>query len=189
MEMGTYILKILFLGARGNMTITIKKCQREDIHLLQKISIETFNDTFKEQNTAENMKVYLDEAFTTEKLLSELAHFQSEFYFLYEEDQVAGYLKINIGEAQSENMGKAALEIERIYIRKAFQRKGFGKYLFDQAMERAAEQRKTKIWLGVWEKNEQALQFYRKLGFEQSGAHSFWMGDDEQVDLIMMKNI
>lgn len=167
----------------------IRVCYEKDIHLLQKISIETFNDTFQEQNTAENMKVYLEEAFTTEKLLKELANPQSEFYFLYDEDQIAGYLKINIGEAQSEEMGDDTLEIERIYIGKAFQRKGFGKLLFDKAIERATAQKKTKVWLGVWEKNEQALQFYRKLGFEQTGAHSFWMGEDEQIDLIMVKNI
>lgn len=171
------------------MSITIRKCEQEDVQLLQEISVETFNDTFKEQNTAENMKAYLEEALTTEKLQSELARPQSEFYFIYKENEVAGYLKLNIGEAQSEKMGAAAIEIERIYIRKAFQRKGLGQYLFDKAIERAVEQKKTKIWLGVWEENERALQFYRKLGFEQCGAHSFWMGDDEQIDLLMVKNV
>lgn len=46
------------------MTIRVKKCIHEDLQILQEISRETFNDTFKEQNSPENMKIYVDRAFT-----------------------------------------------------------------------------------------------------------------------------
>ncbi|ACP12777.1 phage tail protein [Bacillus anthracis] len=39
------------------------------------------------------------------------------------------------------------------------------------------------------EKNENAIAFYKKLGFVPAGSHSFYMGDDEQVDLIMIKTL
>ncbi|MEC0789915.1 GNAT family N-acetyltransferase, partial [Bacillus haynesii] len=54
---------------------------------------------------------------------------------------------------------------------------GLGKYLFNKAVEIAKERNKKKIWLGVWEKNENAIAFYKKMGFVQTGAHSFYMGD------------
>ena len=47
------------------MTIKIKKCTLEDLEILQEISIETFNDTFKDQNSPENMKAYLERAFNS----------------------------------------------------------------------------------------------------------------------------
>lgn len=53
---------------RNDMTITIKKCTMEDLHMLQEISYETFNGTFKHQNTAENMKAYLEKAFNLKQL-------------------------------------------------------------------------------------------------------------------------
>ncbi|MNS98622.1 Protease synthase and sporulation negative regulatory protein PAI 1 [compost metagenome] len=56
-------------------------------------------------------------------------------------------------------------------------------------MEIAMERHKKKIWLGVWEKNENAISFYRKMGFLQTGAHSFYMGDEEQTDFIMTKTL
>jgi diamine N-acetyltransferase len=56
-------------------------------------------------------------------------------------------------------------------------------------MEIAMEHKKRKIWLGVWEKNENAIAFYKKLGFEQTGVHSFHMGDEEQMDFIMTKTL
>jgi diamine N-acetyltransferase len=86
-------------------------------------------------------------------------------------------------------MGDESLEIERIYIINKFQKHGLGKYLLNKAMEIALERNKKKIWLGVWEKNESAITFYKKMGFVQTGAHSFYMGDEEQIDFIMTKSL
>ena len=171
------------------MTIKIKKCNREDLAILQEISIETFNDTFKNQNTPENMKAYLEKAFNTKQLEKELSTISSQFFFVYFYEAVAGYLKVNTNEAQSEEMGDESLEIERIYIKSKFQKHGLGKSLFDKALEIALDHNKKIIWLGVWEKNENAIEFYKKIGFIQTGTHSFYMGDEEQTDFIMIKKL
>ena len=98
-------------------------------------------------------------------------------------------MKVNTNDAQTEKMGNESLEIERIYIRNKFQKQGLGKYLFNKALEIAKERNEKKIWLGVWEKNENAIAFYHKMGFVQTGAHSFYMGDEEQTDFIMTKTL
>ncbi len=171
------------------MTIALRTCTLEDLHELQKISYETFNETFKNQNSPENMNAYLDTAFTLEQLEKELSNLSSQFYFVYFNNELAGYLKVNTNDAQSEEMGAESLEIERIYIKSKFQKHGLGKYLFNKAFELAVKNNKKKIWLGVWEKNENALAFYKKMGFIQTGAHSFYMGDEEQTDFIMCKTL
>lgn len=171
------------------MSINIKKCKLEDIHLLQQISIETFNETFKDQNSAENMNAYLERAFDLKQLEEELDNLSSQFFIIYLNDTVVGYLKVNTDDAQSEEMGTESLEIERIYIKKDFQKHGLGKVLFNIAIEIADVLNKKKIWLGVWEKNENAIAFYKKMDFVQTGAHSFYMGDDEQIDFIMSKTL
>ncbi|WP_160726040.1 GNAT family N-acetyltransferase [Bacillus sp. USDA818B3_A] len=171
------------------MTFIIKKCTPADSRLLQEISYVTFNETFKEQNTPENMNAYLEKAFNLIQLEKELSNNSSQFFFVYISNEVAGYLKVNINDAQSEEMGDESLEIERIYIKKEFQKHGLGKYLFNQAMDIATELSKKKIWLGVWEKNENAIAFYKKMEFVQTGAHSFYMGDEEQIDFIMTKTL
>ncbi|MGG0846255.1 GNAT family N-acetyltransferase [Peribacillus simplex] len=171
------------------MTLNIKKCTLEDSRKLQVISYETFNETFKHQNSPENMNAYLERAFNLKQLENELSNISSQFYFVYFNNEVAGYLKVNTDDAQSEEMGDESLEIERVYIKKKFQKHGLGKYLLNKAIEIAMEGKKNKIWLGVWEKNENAIAFYKKLGFVQTGAHSFYMGDEEQMDLIMTKTL
>lgn len=171
------------------MTVKVKKCTLEDSHALQEISYETFNDTFKDQNSPENMNAYMEKAFNLGQLEKELSNVSSQFFFVYYNEQMAGYLKVNTNDAQSEEMGNEAFEVERIYIKNKFQKHGLGKYLLNKAIEIAIEHGKKKIWLGVWEKNENAISFYKKMGFVQSGAHSFYMGDEEQIDFIMVKTL
>jgi ribosomal protein S18 acetylase RimI-like enzyme len=171
------------------MTTNLKKCSLEDLLKLQEISCETFNETFKHQNSPENLRAYLERAYNLNQLKNELSNIYTEFFFIYFNNDVAGYLKVNTNGAQSEKMGDESLEIERIYIRSKFQKHGLGKYLINKAMEVAVKENKKKIWLGVWEKNENAIAFYKKMGFAQTGAHSFNMGDEEQIDFIMTKTL
>lgn len=168
------------------MTTIIKKCTQKDLHELQAISIKTFTETFQEQNSPEDLQAYLEKAYDLKQLAREVANPSSQFFFVHFNEKVAGYLKVNTDEAQTETMGSDSLEIERIYIKKACQKYGFGKLLMDKAFEIALEQHKKSIWLGVWEENENAIAFYRKKGFVYKGSHSFFMGEDEQVDLIMV---
>lgn len=171
------------------MAISLKKCTLEDSHILKEISSETFYETFNQQNSPENMNAYLEKAFNIRQLEKELSDISSQFYFVYVHTEVAGYLKLNTDDSQSEKMGDESLEIERIYIRKKFQKHGLGKSLLNKARDVAIESNKKKIWLGVWEKNENAIAFYNKMGFVQTGTHSFYMGDEEQIDYLMTKTL
>jgi ribosomal protein S18 acetylase RimI-like enzyme len=171
------------------MAITLKKCGSEDLEDLQAIGIETFTDTFAAHNTLEDLQAYMDKAYDPEKLKEELLTAGSTFYFLYEGEELAGYMKVNVDVALTEDMGADSLEVERIYIRPAFKRRGLGKYLIDKAIEIARVQGKELIWLGVWEHNVNAIAFYGKMGFVHTGSHSFFMGTDEQTDFIMAKKL
>ncbi|HWK22337.1 MAG TPA: GNAT family N-acetyltransferase [Ureibacillus sp.] len=171
------------------MEFNFKKCTLEDLNELQAIGKKTFYETFKDQNTAENMQNYLDKAFDLKKLKKELSNANSQFFFAFVHNEVAGYLKLNTEDAQSEAMGNDALEIERIYIKSDYQKMGLGKYLLTKAIEISLAQNKSNIWLGVWEKNDNAVAFYKKMGFVQAGKHSFYMGNEEQIDYLMTKTI
>ncbi|KRE82438.1 GNAT family acetyltransferase [Paenibacillus sp. Soil766] len=170
------------------MTIQIQKCIFDDLCKLQEISVETFTETFKDHNSPESLNAYLERAYNLKQLEKELSDPFSQFFFVYLNDEVAGYLKVNTNDAQSEEkMGDDSLEIERIYIKSKFQGHGLGKYLLTKAVETAMERDKKKVWLGVWEENENAIAFYKKMGFVQTGSHSFYMGDEEQIDFVMTK--
>ena len=171
------------------MSIMIRKCTERDLHTLKDVSIKTFDDTFRSKNKPENIDAYLKNTFQISLLEKELKHPSSEFYFILYNSQVAGYLKINTLEAQTEQIGNNALEIERLYLLSSFQKKGLGNQLMEFAFKRARKLNKQAIWLGVWEKNINAIAFYKKYGFKKIDAHSFYMGDEEQVDWIFMTSL
>ena len=81
------------------------------------------------------------------------------------------------------------MEIERIYVSGEFQGQGLGRYLMEQAIAMAVAQKKRYVWLGVWEHNEKALQFYKANGFYKISTHHFVMGDDVQTDDLMRKDL
>ncbi|MCU7556924.1 GNAT family N-acetyltransferase [Macrococcus capreoli] len=165
--------------------IKIERVDPEDLPLLIQISKKTFDDTFRPNNKDEVIDNYLNTSFTKEMMLNQLKNPHSEFYFAVVNNKVAGYLKINIKDAQTENMGADSLEIERIYVDRNYHKQGIGKLLYDKAIERAHYYRVHKVWLGVWEHNHNALAFYTKLGFKHTDSHVFQMGDEAQTDFIM----
>ena len=171
------------------MSIALRKCTIRDFDVLRELSIKTYYETFAHLNTPEDMAAYLEDAFNVDKLMAELKDNNSEFYFLYYNEKLAGYLKLNEAPSQTDINDKSALEIERIYVSSEFQGEGLGRYLMEQAISMAAERNKKYAWLGVWEKNEKAIRFYKKNGFYEIGTHTFVMGEDVQNDYVMRKDL
>lgn len=171
------------------MQLVFQQCLPGDLPTLRELSYRTYHETFAHMNTASNMRAYLERAFDIDKLRGELSDGNSLFFFLYAGGQLAGYLKLNESPAQTDIHDIRALEIERIYVAKEFQGKGLGRALLDKAVDAANDRGKSYIWLGVWEKNDKAISFYQKNGFYEIGTHPFLMGEEEQTDFIMRKDL
>ena len=169
--------------------VNIRQVSYNEVNELQQIGRQTFTETFEKYNSEENLNQYLNVSFGREKLLKELNNPESNFYFAFSGSVLAGYLKINFGDAQTELVDDLTMEIERIYVLKDFQGRKVGQALFQKALDVAAETSCTHVWLGVWEHNNKALNFYRKNGFEEFDKHVFRIGEDEQTDFLMKRPI
>ncbi len=165
----------------------IKRCTAADVKQLQDICRRTFIETFAAQNTKEDMERFLAESFSEERLREELSTPDSFTYIAYEQGEPVGYLKLNIGAAQTEEGFSGSLEVQRIYLISDVKGRGLGTELIRFSEDKARELSMKYIWLGVWEYNYPARKFYAKLGFEQFSQHTFVLGDDRQTDLLMRK--
>lgn len=164
---------------------TLTKVTPSEINLLQQVSRQTFSETFAESNTDENLHNYLEKNLSAEQLLDELAAADTRFYFAETDGKIAGYLKVNFGDSQTELKDSNALEIERIYVLKEYHGKGVAQVLYARAIETAKILNCHYVWLGVWEQNQRAISFYRKNGFVEFDKHIFKLGDDAQTDIMM----
>ena len=169
----------------------IVKIGLESVQALREISCETYYDTFKDSVVnPQDMEDFLRDAYSIETLSQELENPESEFFFLYQEDHLVGYLKLNVGAAQTEQgVAENTLEIQRIYVRPSEKRQGFGTVLMDFAMQHAKEAGYDSVWLGVWEHNDVAQAFYKGHGFVRVGEHVYWTGNQADTDHILLKKI
>ena len=124
----------------------------------------------------------MDEAYSGQKLKSELEDKESETFFAVENQKALGVLKINTGNAETESGFENSLEIQRIYVLKEAKGLGIGTAFMSLAEKKAKE-------LGVWEKNFPAQKFYTDKGFRKFSGHSFVLGDDVQTDFLMKKEL
>lgn len=133
------------------------------------------------------MRKFLAETYSAEKLSAELANSESVTFIAYKNGTPLGYLKLNIGNAQTEKCLGNALEIQRIYILKSAKGQGIGSAFMQIAENFASEKKLSTIWLGVWEHNEPAKKFYKSKGYEKFSHHTFVIGDDMQTDFLLKK--
>jgi|OpeIllAssembly_1097287.scaffolds.fasta_scaffold01140_3 ribosomal protein S18 acetylase RimI-like enzyme len=166
-------------------TIEIIRATETDIALLINIGIQTFFEKFTENNSEENMQKYAAEAYSFEKIASEVNNPNSQFYLANLNNQTVGYLKINFGDAQTELQDPKALELERIYVLNEFQGRKIGQLLYEKTLELAKQANINYVWLGVWEENTSAIKFYEKNGLKAFSKHVFMLGDDPQTDIMM----
>lgn len=171
------------------MKVEITKIDESALNDLQKISRSTFEETYAWYNTPKNMDFYLSVNFGETQLRRELNSKDCHFYLLRVNQEVAGYIKLNTGEAQTDNKLPSSVEVERIYVSSSFKSKGLGKLLMHQAFHFAKESNIETVWLGVWEHNAAAKEFYERLGFEVFGEHNFYLGDDKQLDYMLKKSV
>lgn len=81
------------------------------------------------------------------------------------------------------------IEVHRLYVETARTSRGHGGRLMAVALDRAAAAGHDVAWLGVWEHNLRAIDFYTAHGFRQVGSHSFTLGSDVQTDLVLARHL
>lgn len=163
----------------------ITKCQLDHLDVVMDISKRTFIEAFEKDNDPLDFKNYIHTAFSRETLRWELSNANTRFYLVSQDETVVGYFKINVGDAQTDVKLGHSMELERIYVLATHQGLGLGGILLARVKEMALQQDKTLLWLGVWEKNQRAIQFYQRQGFRKFGTHPYYIGSDKQTDWLM----
>ncbi|MEX0986151.1 MAG: GNAT family N-acetyltransferase [Bacteroidales bacterium] len=163
----------------------IYKIDETHLEKLRDIAIRTFDETFSGTNSKENMESYFARCFNEVVLREELKDPRSWFYFIDSQEGTAGYLKVNIGEAQTEMQEEDGFEVERIYVLKKYYGNGVGAALMEHAINLGRESGKKYLWLGVHEENYRALRFYEKFGLKAFDDHIFMMGKQPQRDVLL----
>jgi ribosomal protein S18 acetylase RimI-like enzyme len=171
--------------------MNIRSATDEDAEVLAKISWLSFHQAFADhpKNNPEDMKVYMDEAFSVTTLEQELTDPDSAFFVAEIDDEIVGYSKVKINSREDGISGENPIELCRLYALQEFIGQGIGKALMLKCLELAQENGHDTFWLGVWEFNYVAQKFYTRFGFEKCGEHVFQLGSDPQTDWLMQRKL
>lgn len=174
-----------------NNEIKIRFAEVKDAELLAQIGWQAFDEAFGEhpKNHPDDMKLYADEYFSHARIETDLKA-DKIFYIIGEiESEAAGYAKIQFNSREDCLAEGKTIELCRLYALNKFIGKGVGKNLMLKFLEIGKENDCEIAWLGVWEFNFRAQEFYKKFGFEKCGEHVFQLGSDPQIDWVMQKRI
>ena len=146
-------------------------------------------------NPAELVDEYIQSAITQPILEAELADPRSTFFLLELVDRTpVGYAKLRRHTpprrmAEPYRRTGNAIEIQRIYLLQSQIGQGQGRMLMEHCLDWARAQNYLAVWLGVWERNERAIAFYKKIGFERFSYHYFQFGSERQRDFWFQKHL
>jgi ribosomal protein S18 acetylase RimI-like enzyme len=169
--------------------IEIRKAKREELEQLREVAIVTFVDEFGSFNTPENMEVFLKEAYDPAQLAKEWEEKDTICYLAWEGQIPVGFARLRINAEVETLLGNNSIELHRLYVHPNHQGMKVGSQLMQQALDYSMKGGFNWIWLGVWERNAKAQEFYRHWGFQRFSEHIFQMGDDPQIDWLLRKKL
>ncbi|MDZ4714504.1 MAG: GNAT family N-acetyltransferase [Cytophagales bacterium] len=169
--------------------LEIRLTTPDDLPELRRVAIETQMDTFGAFNSKENMDAYIQMAYHPKSLAKELNEPGSMNYLARDESELTGFMRLRRNNEAELWLGKSTIELQRLYVRTIHHGKGIGAALMHVAVDHAVAEKIEWMWLGVWEGNIKAQQFYAKWGFERFSEHVFQMGDDPQTDWLLRRRM
>jgi len=164
---------------------TIRHAGPADASWLAALAERTFRETYSAHNTPADMESYVAAHFGPERQASELNDPIMTTLVAEVQGQPAGYVQLGRGPAPAGISGAGPMEVVRFYVDSPWHGHGVAQRLMDAALDAARQAGASTLWLGVWERNQRAIAFYRKCGFREAGTQEFVLGSDRQRDLVL----
>jgi len=151
--------------------ITYIKATVSDAALLTELSRAIYKEHYLHLWHPGGAAWYMDEyAYAGHKIKNDLIDPGIEYLFAVEKDVYLGYMKLVLNATLPGYESIDALEVERIYLYKKFTGKGLGKEFMQLAMAKAKELNRDIIFLKAMDSSQEAIEFYKGLGYEICGS-------------------
>ncbi len=138
----------------------VRKAETTDAANIAAVAICVWVDTYATEGVNSDISKFVLSELVASKILNIIE--TKEVYVVANDDRLLGYMVLGPEENHE-------VELETIYVLPRFHGHGIGKALILEALQNVS----TVLWLSVWEENDHAITFYKKLGFIESGELDF----------------
>ena len=168
---------------------TVRKALPLDVELLIKLGKRCFYEAFNDVTAPEDMAAYLTSTFQESEIENQVTDDRSLFYIAEMGSNPAGYVYSHPAITPECVENKAAIKLERLYLRKRFYGCGVGGALMQASLHESSSRGYETVWLSSWELNDRANAFYKKWEFKVVGRQKFAVGSDIQNDYIFSRKL
>lgn len=170
--------------------VRIRRATVADASALAEIGARTFSETFAADNTPEDMRMFLESTWHPDLQRAEIQDPGLDTLLACDAaGALAGFAQVRVAHPPEGIAVRAPVELKRFYVDKPWHGQGLARMLMDAALQAARARGGREFWLGVFQRNERALAFYRKCGFRVVGTQVFVVGTDPQKDYVMLREL
>jgi ribosomal protein S18 acetylase RimI-like enzyme len=153
----------------------IRTARADDAALLASFAARAFTDTYRDLDNAQDIADYCAEHFQPAVMAEVIADPACTTFLVHVEEVLAGYAIVR-DKVPPPCVAGAAAQLWRLYVDQAFIGRKLGARLMQQAQSEARRRGAATLWLGVYDRNVRAIEFYRRFGFTQVGVSEFLFG-------------
>ncbi|RZL37684.1 MAG: GNAT family N-acetyltransferase [Rubrivivax sp.] len=163
--------------------LSIRPATPEDALALAAFAAQAFTDTYRDLDARE-VADYVAEHLQPEVMSGVIQDPACTTLLACVGNQLAGYAILRAGPSPACVARPAPLELWRIYLGEGFIGQGLGSRLRRAVQAEARRQGARSLWLGVYDRNVRAVQFYKRFGFAPVGGKEFLFGGRLYIDPI-----
>jgi ribosomal protein S18 acetylase RimI-like enzyme len=165
--------------------VMIRSATEHDVAALVDLGARTFRDTYGHANDPAELAAHIADSYNESVLLGALRDPAITYLVVADAGRIIGFAKLVVGSTEEGIVAARPAELNQVYVDSGEHGRGLGRALVDACADHARKTGCEVLWLGVWEKNPNAIGFYERLGFKKVGTHAFRFGSEMQTDLLM----
>jgi ribosomal protein S18 acetylase RimI-like enzyme len=171
--------------------LILRKLTLKDVPALSVIAKKTFYDSFSGTSTAADMDNFLELYYNEAVLAQQIETEGINYFFAQINDAPVGYISFSKENPDfAATKGRKVIELKRLYVLGEYHTKGVAQKLMNLFLEYAIKENFDIAFLGVWEYNYKAQNFYAKYGFNRTNyRHPFPIGNTPQTDIYLLKEL
>jgi len=164
----------------------ILKADYSDLKNISTLAVQVWLDTYAAEGIRTTFSDYIWEELTTKNFQHRFNNRDREYYKVVKDDHLIGFFELNYNSPYGTDK-KLNLEVEKLYIQQNFCGKGIGSKIIDFINSLCSSRNICSFWLSVYENNERAIMFYKKVNFVEIGEIYFELGAEKHRNLVLKR--
>ncbi len=160
------------------MNISIRAWKVDDLLEVRHVIWNTWLATYGPFIPEEDLHGFFDENYSIDALEQQMKNPNIACFIAEVDGEISGYERTYFNAEEKREY------VASLYILPERHGLGLGTRLMLSAAEEAKKRRMDKVWLGVMTQNQQAVDWYRKIGFRVDEEKPFTMGKTTVPHLI-----